>query len=264
MKRRRCARRRRRRGGVSRRTDRRRVRGGGGVAGTVGIESRAGSKVVVGASSSSSSSIGIIGSPRRGRARRAIGSAPAGSCRRSRHPRRRRSREDNLRCGSDFGLREFTGAFWLTTSPPSTTYKFAPSITTPIDFASLPSSSFAIFCVDGSPVGPALSSLSHWSRIAAEDVAQVLGQLRRGEAQPVAVRDLAQRFRERDRVLVAILGLGRERRRHHDVERARQQLALLRRRRRSAGCRARPRACSDRRRTAARAVSASYRQTATE
>ena len=59
--------------------------------------------------------------------------------------------------GSRFRIAELTGAaFGLTTSPPSTTYKFEPSITTPIDFASLPSSSFAIFCVDGSPVGPSL------------------------------------------------------------------------------------------------------------
>ena len=38
--------------------------------------------------------------------------------------------------------------------------------------------------------------------------------------QPVAVRHLAQRLGERARVLVAIVGLGRQRRRQHVVERA--------------------------------------------
>ena len=143
------------------------VRGGGGVnaSGLTALRSSAaGSRIVVGtSSSSSSSSIGIIGSPVEVAPAALTGSgtrrvvSSLSSC--SSAPKR----EDNLRCGSDFGLREFTGAFGLTTSPPSTTYKFAPSITTPIDFASFPSSSFAIFCVDGSPVGPALSSFSHWS-----------------------------------------------------------------------------------------------------
>ena len=47
----------------------------------------------------------------------------------------------------------------------------------------------------------------------------MLGQLRRREQQPVAVRDLAQRLGEGDRVLVAIVGIGRQRRGQHHVER---------------------------------------------
>src|SRR5450631_2748010 len=111
------------------------ILGGGVNVGGGGVASGPAWRTRVGASFGSSSSIGIIrpGVPMVG---------------------------GNRRSGSNFGL--LGGTAGLTMSFPLMTYKVDAS-TTPIDAASLPSSSLAgIFCVDGSPDAPGLSSVSHF------------------------------------------------------------------------------------------------------
>jgi hypothetical protein len=172
---------------------------GGGVNVGGGVASGPAWRTRVGASFGSSSSIGMI----------RLGVLRLGGAR---------------RCGSAFGL--LGGSGGLTMSFPLMTYKVDAS-TTPIDAASLPSSSFAgIFCVEGSPDAAGLSSVSHFCG----SLPRMLPQLRRRVEQTVAVRDLPERVRERHRILIAIVGIGRERRGEHDVQRRRQALALLRRR----------------------------------